>query len=65
VTRGIPSDIEQQLIEARRRQLAARQAWARSPNAHTIACTSSADHYLDALLDRLLETLRREPARTR
>lgn len=44
---------------ARDMQLSARMAWARSPNAETVAAEVQATRELDLLLDRLAEELRR------
>lgn len=44
---------------ARAKQLAARMAWARSPNAETVAAERLATRELDVLLDRLAAELRR------
>lgn len=45
--------LEHRVAAARDRQLTARMAWARSPNAQTIAATQRADRELDALLEEL------------
>lgn len=50
--------LQQQIVEARAQQLAARLTWARSPNAATIEATKMADRQLDVLLDRLAASLR-------
>lgn len=50
--------LEQQIVDARRAQLAARINWARSPNAATIHAAKLADRELDVLLDRLTAAYR-------
>lgn len=44
--------------QARATQLHCRMAWARSPNATTIAATNRADRELNYLLDRLAAALK-------
>jgi hypothetical protein len=46
------------IVMARGVQLNARMAWARSPNAQTIAATERADREIDTLLDRLSAALK-------
>ena len=53
--------LDTQIAEARRDQIAARIAWARSPNADTTLDEATATHRLNRLLDRRWDATHGQP----